>query len=508
MADLRRTGRLGRLTAPLLGAALATMACATAQAQAVDRYAELRRGIVGAYATLSGAAHTAEGLSALPDLGHADGMQILPPPVDVRYDTLTLLPDAHISLIDVRVTLLQMSQSAGANGQLMVLRAQHGDTPKAIAVQDGTISLADLMRTPEVMDASGPDGLTLPLVIWPGARLIVGKGETLKLSRSDGAFLANFGALVVNGGAIEGAGGEHAEVPEFAPFVITAGTGHMVIRNARLEHLGFDVSPAFAGLTQFTGGLYPAEDRTLVTGSVLRDVLSVTLKGATAPVVTGNLFHGMHGEAVELRATQDAVIAGNLFIDGAQGNAIRVTDASTGTEIADNRIFRAGGGAIRVDDASHETRIFGNIVWGSDGVGITVEASDCAVLAGNVALENRMKGISLRAVRAGVVRDNRILANGSAGLFVADQPGEVPTLVDANLFVGNRAGLDSASGGKLALRGNDLTDQFPRFFDGDLNGLTPEIVGNLRGETDMLLSVGHAPRDGLAPLSCSPEQES
>ena len=119
-----------------------------------------------------------------------------------------------------------------------------------------------------------------------------------------------------------------------------------------------------------------------------------------------------------------------------------------------------------------------------------------------------MKGISLRAVRAGVVRDNRILANGSAGLFVADQPGETPTVVDANLFVGNRAGLDSASGGKLDLRGNDLTDQFPRFFDGDLNGLTSEIVGNLRGETDMLLSVGHAPRDGLAPLSCSPEHES
>ncbi|MAQ84154.1 MAG: hypothetical protein CMH12_13085 [Maritimibacter sp.] len=508
MADTRRTGGLAPMLAPMMGAVLATLACASVQAQAIDRYAELRRGIVGAYATLSGAASTAKGLSALPELGAADGLQILPPPVEVRYDTLTLLPDAEVSLIDVRVTLLQMSQSAGANGQLMVLRAQHGDTPKAIAVQKGTIALSDLMKTPEVIDASGPDGLTLPLVIWPGARLIVGKGETLKLSRADGSFLANFGALVVNGGAIEGAGAEHADVPEFAPFVITAGTGHMVLRNARLQNLGFNVSPAFGGVTQFTGGLYPAEDRTLVTGSVLRDVLSLTLKGATAPVVTGNLFHAMRGEAVELRATKDAVISGNLFLDGADGNAIRVTNASTGTVIADNRIFRAGGGAIRVDDASHSARITGNIVWRADGVGITVEASDCAVLAGNVALENRMKGISLRAVRAGVVRDNRILANGSAGLFVADQPGETPTVVDANLFVGNRAGLDSASGGKLDLRGNDLTDQFPRFFDGDLNGLTSEIVGNLRGETDMLLSVGHAPRDGLAPLSCSPEHES
>ena len=89
-------------------------------------------------------------------------------------------------------------------------------------------------------------------------------------------------------------------------------------------------------------GVRSPRDRTLVTGSVLRDVLSLTLKGATAPVVTGNLFHAMRGEAVELRATKDAVISGNLFLDGVDGNAIRVTNASTGTVIADNRIFRAG----------------------------------------------------------------------------------------------------------------------------------------------------------------------
>ena len=50
------------MLAPMMGAVLATLACASVQAQAIDRYAELRRGIVGAYATLSGAASTAKGL--------------------------------------------------------------------------------------------------------------------------------------------------------------------------------------------------------------------------------------------------------------------------------------------------------------------------------------------------------------------------------------------------------------------------------------------------------------
>ncbi len=74
--------------------------------------------------------------------------------------------------------------------------------------------------------------LTTPVVLWSDTRLTLGPGERLDLSRPDGAFLINFGQLVVDGGTIAAVGDRNEHSRPFVPFVTTADGGTVALRNA------------------------------------------------------------------------------------------------------------------------------------------------------------------------------------------------------------------------------------------------------------------------------------
>ncbi len=439
---------------------------------------------------------------AAAEMDYAAGVMADPVTVEAWPD-LAALPEADVSMMDIRIALAQLAQSAGANGQLLVLQAQAANPAEAVVIKNGALGLGALMAA--MGEAAEGSVVQRPIVIWPGARLEIGAGDTLALSRTHGAFLLNFGTLVIRGGAVEPAGEANPRVPDFAPFVVTAGAGHALIDGARLTDLGFGVAPAFSGLAFVKGGLYPADGPTILANSVLENLLSVTLRGSEAVLVTGNTVIAPRRHGLELRNTTRIKLEANVIRDAA-GNAIRLTNRAMGTEILLNRLYKSGATAIHVETLSHGASIEGNEVWATDGSAIALHRADCARVADNVLIKNRGKGLSLRTVRGAEILTNTFLGNTSAAIFLADQPQGTETRIGGNWFEGNLAGLSSATGDTLLLSANDFTEQFPRFLDGDLTFATPAILGDLTGEAPITLDAGSRPGGAaLPPLNCEKE---
>ncbi len=133
---------------------------------------------------------------------------------------------AQVQKLNMRIALTMLSQAYGGDDTGAVLAARASDSatmagpslaPKdgasldALVLRSGDIGLDGLAQA--LMQQGLPHGLTgrtltlqVPLVIWDGATLRLQPGERLDLSRSDGAFVMNFGHLDVRGATIASTG--------------------------------------------------------------------------------------------------------------------------------------------------------------------------------------------------------------------------------------------------------------------------------------------------------------
>lgn len=414
---------------------------------------------------------------------------------DVTVEASPLPPamsfeDGVVQLIDLRIALVQLAIAAGANDQLSVVRAQSADAPQVIAVQDGQRSLTDIRRwlatQPEASAMMDGDVLRAPLIVLPGGALVLERGDTLLLSRSDGVFLANFGALFIDGATIAGTAEMNPLVPNFAPFVTTAGTGMARVSDAVIEALGFGETALFSGFSISNRGLYAAIGPSFVRDTVLHEGGDLTLIGTTGAVIENNLFTTTTQSDLALRAAKQSHVSGNLFL----GSGLRVTDRSDDTHLAGNVVMAATRAGITVDRASVNTVITDNFVWDSAKAGISVSDSDCAFVTRNIAISNGQKGAIVRASRQSDVVENAFLGNRSTGLFVGDQVSGTDTVVAQNTFVGNRTGLASSSADRLLLAGNDFSEQFPRFLGGDIIMQAHQIINDLQGAQEIEIAGG------------------
>ncbi|MDO6591922.1 hypothetical protein DS901_12645 [Loktanella sp. D2R18] len=429
--------------------------------------------------------------------------------MDLRLPTMSL---GQLELVDMRFALMQLSFSIGSNDQLIVMRAQNADQPRVIAVQHGALTLAQLRdwvaTQPEPETLMTDDTLRIPLVVFQNARFVVQPGDTLRLSRADGAFIANLGTLVIEGAEISGTEVPNPRSSNFAPFVTTVGTGMARISDALFENLGFGETSGYSGVSVINRGLYTPIGDSYLVQSVLRDITRVTFDSTNAAVLKGNVFAGEKAGTVELRQTTQSRVIENIFMDSQNGSALRVTEGSTSTTLNRNLVLNSTSNGVTISNDSKNTIVLNNIVWGSEGGGISVNDSDCVYLANNVVIDNRRKGIELRTSQRSVVTENYIFGNRSAGLFIGDQPIGSPTRILDNVFVGNRIGLSSASAHRLTLRRNNFLNQFPRFLDGDLASQSHKIVADLQGDQDIDLVTGGIQSFAIAPETCTYELDS
>lgn len=401
----------------------------------------------------------------------------------------------EVERLNMRLALTMLSQAYGAEDNYDVLQAQTAPGQQALVIRKGRVGLADLRRIlqdrqPQRAGPGSPLVVNLPLIIWAGASLRLGAGETLALSRPDGAFIMNFGHLRLEGATITSVGAANPRSRHFIPFVTTADGGTVDLQGATLRNLGFGITLKFSGFSVMRNSLRVAEAESRIADSRFEDLVSVSVSAANAITLAGNRFHDMRGAALIVSRTRGATITGNLFSGAMPTNAIRIEDGSDKGRVSGNVVLGGERAGILVRNHSRGVQVERNIVWRRDGGGITLNKSDCGLILGNLVFDNRQKGIEVRTSRGAAVQGNTILSNHNAGIWVSAQPKDSETRLQGNILAENGAGLSAAVGEVMLLEGNDFSRQYPQFLSGDLAVQSGLIARDIRGEVPLILTAG------------------
>lgn len=386
----------------------------------------------------------------------------------------------------MRLFMTALAQGYGAEDISLVLGAQPTLDARALVVRSGTATLADLRRALPPA-AGGAVTLTMPLVVMPGAALRLSPGETLRLSRPDGAFLINFGLMQVDGAEIAGSGDRNPRRGLYAPFVVTADGGTLQARGARVYALGFGKTVKFSGFSILQGTIRPPRQPSWITGSSFAHMRSVVVGLASDVVVSGNRFRDMTGPALLIHRSRRVTVSHNLYSGGMETNAIVIEEGSADATVTGNMVLGGKRNGIVVRNDSTGATVTRNVVWRRQGGGIAVLRSDCGRIAGNLVMRNGQKGIEVRSSLGVTVEGNAVYANHSAGVWVSAQPAGATTRIRGNRLAENGSGMAAAGGERLLLQGNDFSLQFPQFLSGDLAQQSPEIARNLRGQAPLEL---------------------
>ena len=416
---------------------------------------------------------------------------------------------ATIGWTDTRFALATLSQVHGGEDNLAVVQASGVNGTDAIQIESGVVTLDQLRSrmTNRFVGRdieTGADLLRIPLVIGEDATLRLGPGDALMLSRRDGAFIVSYGRIEVFGAEISATAEPSEANEEYVPFIASVGSGSVHLSDATLKHLGFGNTEKFSGLSIVAYPTMRPAKRTVIENTRFEDMVTLAVVGVTDAEMHDNRFFDMRRNPLLLSHSPNALVAGNLFTGRSPTNAIRVSNGSGGTEVTGNVILEGSRAGLLISSGSDNVLVSRNLIWRRNGGGVKLQGVTCGRIERNVILDDKQKGIEVRDSTDAILHANTIVGNQNAGIWVSGQKkGEVTYITD-NLLRENGSGLTTAAGAAIALKGNDLSNQFPRLLDGDITQQFRTIITDLRGEAPILLDAGGArPTDRLAPAACA-----
>ena len=402
---------------------------------------------------------------------------------------------AELTWTDKRHALSALSQIYGGQDNRDVMQAGRDNDTEALKIASGTATLDQLRQRLTARHLgrdieTGRDVLRVPLVIGREATLRLTEGETLLLSREDGAFIVNFGRLEIVGGEISSDEAQEPEARDFAPFVATVGTGTVGLSRATFRNLGFGFTAKFAGFSIMAHPTMLPVGRNLIENSRFDGLVTVALVGVRHTEIRGNRFFDMRRNPLLVSQSPDAMVEGNLFSGDTPTNAIRVANGSSNTRLVRNIVLEGSRAGLLVSSGSDNVEVSRNVIWRRNGGGVKLYKVNCGTVERNVILDDKQKGVEIRSSTDVLVLQNRIIGNTNAGVWVSANSQDNMTYVVDNLIRENGSGLSTASGGNIAMKGNDLSQQFPRFLDGDVTFQFRAIIEDLRGANPILLNSG------------------
>jgi mannuronan 5-epimerase len=410
--------------------------------------------------------------------------------------------------MNLRLALTMLSQAYGSDDVSDVLDAQPAPDRSALVIRAGDVTLSDvrrLLRSTKLQQVSdvGPVTLTVPLVIWSGASLHLQRGEVLNLSRTDGAFLMNFGLIQAQDAVIASVGETNATSPVFTSFVTTADGGVIQAQRTQFVDLGFGRTQKFSGVAIMQGTIRTPHQQSWIEDSTFSGVMTVSISMARDVLLRGNHFSNMRGRDLHVSRSIGAQILLNVFSGRMRTNAIMLEDGSTGGRVAGNVVLKGKRAGIVVRNESTGVAMAHNIVWRRDGGGIALIRSDCGVISGNLVLDNGQKGIEVRISEDALVTDNAMISNHTAGLWVSAQPPGAITYVRDNQLSENGSGVSAAQGETILMQGNDFSHQFLQFLSGDLAPQSPHIARDMHGAVAIMLTAGGSWPPTMTAPACS-----
>ncbi len=397
--------------------------------------------------------------------------------------------------LNMRLALTPLTQAYGGDENGTVLAAQTQPDLDALVIRTGQVTLSDirgLLAANGLQDVTGAGPLTLrvPLILLAGSTLTLGPQDVLQLSRSDGAFVMNFGHLQVQGATITSVGDPNPLARAFYPFVTTADGGTVHLQGAHVSGLGFGGTMKFSGFSVMRNILQTPDRPSWIEDSSFENLMTVSVSADTNIVLRGNQFRNMRGSALIVSRTQGANILGNLFSGTMPTNAIRLEDGSAHGIIAGNVVLGGDRAGIVVRNNSTDVTVAQNIVWDRQGGGITLLSSDCGLVRDNLVIDNRQKGIEVRFSQSAELIHNTVFSNESAGIWISNQPGGAETLLNGNIVSFNGSGIAGANTQAILMEGNDFSLQYQQMLSGDLALQTPLVAVNMRGEAPFVLMAG------------------
>ena len=436
------------------------------------------------------------------DIPELDGLNV-PPAAQPGLATAV-----EMGWIDKRHALSAMSQIYGGQDNRDVMDAGRAGDTEALEIRSGVATLALLRQRLTVRHLgrdleTQADILRVPIVIDRNATLRLGQDEILLLGQREGAFIVNFGRLEVVGGEISADRGHDETFEDFSPFIATVGSGTVHLSGGTFRRLGFGYTAKFAGFSVLAHPTMLPDARNRIENSRFDDLVTVALVGVRRVEVRGNRFYDMRRNPLLVSRSPEAVVEANLFSGNSPTNAIRVANGSVNSRLVQNIVLEGARAGLLVSSGSHNVTVARNLIWRRNGGGVKLFNVDCGLVEMNLILDDKQKGIEVRSSTNALLSDNRIIGNHNAGVWVSANAPDTQTYVLGNLLRENGSGISAASGGSIALEGNDLSNQFPRFLDGDITHQFRAVIDDLHGANPILLdSGGVRSAENLAPNNC------
>ena len=408
---------------------------------------------------------------------------------------------------DLRIALMPMRQIYGGRNDKQVLLARKNNF-EALEIKSGTATLAQLL---EILTnrhlgfdvAHNAHTLRVPIVVAPGATLRLGPNDVLQLSRSDGAFIINFGRLEFFGAKVAATNAANKYSDSFRPFIANVGSGSAHLSGARLSNLGFGGTAKFSGFSVLAYPTMQPSQRTVVENTQFDQLVTLSLVGAAAAELTANRFYSMQRNSILVSRSAQVRLISNLFAGNSPTNAVRISNGSDGAKLIGNIILEGSRAGLLVASGSDHVEIRDNLIWRRNGGGVKVNDTSCARIEANLILDDKQKGVEVRNSHSALVHRNEIIGNRNAGVWVSAQTPTEVTYVTENRLRENGSGLSTASGGEIVLSRNDLSNQFPRFLDGDITHQYRTVIDDLMGANAIYLSAANTrPANQLWPREC------
>jgi poly(beta-D-mannuronate) C5 epimerase len=305
--------------------------------------------------------------------------------------------------------------------------------PRAIFLKSGVVRPADIARalagTPYFSRLKqGVYIARLPLVVEEHATLLL--EEELRLSQERGAFLVvdgklfAFDARLIAWNEAANKAAAFRDEKEFRPFLVSWGGSELYLINSLVESFGYFMSKSY-GITVSRYSHRVEEEikretpqAWLVNSEFVDMYYGFYCYYSKDLVVLGNTFRNNIVYAIDPHDfSTGIIIAGNTVYGTVQKHGIIVSRAVTNSWIFNNRSFNNKLSGFTIDRNSTNNLVAYNESFHNGSNGLTIYESSDNMVWENFFYANKRHGISARNSTELRLYNNRIIANGSFGVY-------------------------------------------------------------------------------------------
>lgn len=274
--------------------------------------------------------------------------------------------------------------------------------PIGLQIQSGVLSLEDVEDGVNITRVGEEWHVNVPILIHPGATLVIDEDIPVILKADKASFISNFGTLYIAGSIIKSSKVSSEDGKKFRPFIVTWSGGEAYFADSKFYDLGYNYTKSY-GITFSSSG-----------GMKRKDAKVPAPKGKLIGNHFENFYYGLYTYEAE-----DVVVARNVYKDNIV-YGIDPHDYSRNLTIALNDVYgtkkRHG---IIFSRFVTDSQVYANHTHHNARSGIMMDRSSSRnLIAENIVEENGTDGVVFHESGDNISYKNIIRRNGKSGIRV------------------------------------------------------------------------------------------